>query len=66
MEMFFESKLKSGGGDLAEDVPIEYLGPGRAVVTFEDEAGNMYIMLVCNYISLNKVYHMPPLIRTAE
>ncbi len=39
VEMFFESKKKSGGGDLAEDVPIEYLGAGRAVVTFEDEAG---------------------------
>ncbi len=42
--MFFESKKKSGGGDLAEDVPIEYLGSGRAVVTFEDEAGNVCIM----------------------
>ncbi len=39
VEIFFESKQKSGGGDLAEDVPIEYLGAGRAVVTFEDEAG---------------------------
>ena len=38
--MFFESKRKSGGSDLAEDMPIEYdQGSGRAVVTFEDEAG---------------------------
>ncbi len=40
VEMFFESKRKCDGGDLAKDMPIEYdQGSGRAVITFADEAG---------------------------
>ena len=41
LEMFFESKKKSGGGDIAE---IQYEeGYGEARVSFQDIAGRIYL-----------------------
>lgn len=47
LELFFENEKKSGGGNVTK---VQILNEGSALVTFEEEKGEIITIPVCRYV----------------